>query len=195
LGVSPSLLSQIERGNVKPSAETLWTTVSELGLSLDDLFTEAGVSISRETKTTATAQSNEESPIQRGNARKTIKLAGGVRWERLSANPDQDVDFVQVTYEAGATSSPDGSLYRHLGKEYGYIISGRLGISVGFETYELGPGDSISFSSRRPHRLWTVGDKPVTAIWFVIHTNNEGRGPETPAAAKGAGRSTKRAAR
>ena len=38
------------------------------------------------------------------------------------------------------------------------MISGRLGVQIGFDRYELGPGDSISFDSSSPHRLWTIGD-------------------------------------
>ena len=43
----------------------------------------------------------------------------------------------------------------HGGKEYGYVTSGTLGVRVGFEEYELGPGGSIAFDSSSPHRLWT----------------------------------------
>ena len=41
-------------------------------------------------------------------------------------------------------------------------------MQVGFEEYELGPGGSIAFDSSSPHRLWTVGDEPVHAVWVVI---------------------------
>jgi len=34
---------------------------------------------------------------------------------------------------------------RHNGTEYGYILSGRLQVSLGFDTYEIGPGDTIAF--------------------------------------------------
>lgn len=54
-------------------------------------------------------------------------------------------------------------LTRHGGKEYAYVISGRLGIRIGFEEYLLGPGESISFDAQAPHRLWAVGRKPAVA--------------------------------
>src|SRR5436853_6777464 len=38
VGVSPSLVSQIERGRVMPSVGTLYTIANELGLVVDDLF-------------------------------------------------------------------------------------------------------------------------------------------------------------
>src|SRR6204780_1584953 len=38
LDVSPSLVSQIETGKIQPSVRTLYAIVSELGLSLDEIF-------------------------------------------------------------------------------------------------------------------------------------------------------------
>jgi mannose-6-phosphate isomerase-like protein (cupin superfamily) len=63
---------------------------------------------------------------------------------------------------------------RHDGREYGYIISGTLGIRIGFQEYELKPGDSIAFDSTTPHRLFNKGDVPVHAIWFVVGRDGEG---------------------
>jgi quercetin dioxygenase-like cupin family protein len=57
---------------------------------------------------------------------------------------------------------------RHPGREYGHVLSGRLGVQLGFERHELGPGDSIAFESSRPHRLENAGAEPVEAIWFVV---------------------------
>src|SRR5919204_2377276 len=38
LGISPSAISQIETGKSRPSVSTLYAIVSELGMSLDELF-------------------------------------------------------------------------------------------------------------------------------------------------------------
>jgi quercetin dioxygenase-like cupin family protein len=72
-------------------------------------------------------------------------------------------------YPAGAASCPDDALFRHPGREYAYVLSGRLGVRIGFQEYELGPGDSLSFSSQIPHRFWTIGDEPVTAVWAILN--------------------------
>ena len=71
----------------------------------------------------------------------------------------------------------------HGGKEYGYVSSGTLGVRVGFDEYELGPGGSIAFDSSSPHRLWTVGDEPVHAVWVVIGRKADPRG-ESPEASE-----------
>jgi transcriptional regulator with XRE-family HTH domain len=175
VGVSPSLISQVERGRVMPSVGTLYSMANELGLVVDDLFREA------KGKPTSRERDREEStrlaldPVQRHSSRKVIRLAGGVRWERLTPTPDKEVEFLYVVYEVGAQSCPEDSLIRHGGTEYAYMISGRLGLKIGFETFELGPGDAITWDAQMPHRLWTVGNKPAVAIWVVLNRHSDSR--------------------
>jgi mannose-6-phosphate isomerase-like protein (cupin superfamily) len=78
------------------------------------------------------------------------------------------VDFLHVTYEVGGASSPEREFQRHGGREWGYIISGSLRITVGFDEYVLGPGDAITLDSTIPHRLANQGPEPVHAVWFVL---------------------------
>ena len=46
---------------------------------------------------------------------------------------------------------------------------------MGFDTFELGPGDSISFDSTVPHRLRNVGNEPAHGVWFVIGRHGDQR--------------------
>ena len=55
------------------------------------------------------------------------------------------------------------------------MLSGRLGIKIGFEEFELGTGDSITFDAQMPHRLWTIGKKPAEAIWVVYNRHGDSR--------------------
>lgn len=160
VGVSASLISQVERGKVMPSVGTLYAIVRELGLFMDDLFVEAGGRGAR--------RAEPPGPVQRHDTRKTMHLASGVRWERLTPTADPGIDFQYSIYEVGAESCPADSLMRHGGKEYGYVLQGRLGVTIGYESYDLGPGDSVSFLSTLPHRLWNSGDETTTAIWLVV---------------------------
>jgi transcriptional regulator with XRE-family HTH domain/mannose-6-phosphate isomerase-like protein (cupin superfamily) len=107
--------------------------------------------------------------VQRAGHRRTIDLASGVRWERLTPGADDRVDFLEVIYEPSGHSTDSRRLLRHDGQEYGLIISGRLHASVGFETYLLGPGDSIAFDSSLPHQYWNATTADVHAIWVVVH--------------------------
>jgi transcriptional regulator with XRE-family HTH domain len=174
VGVSPSLVSQIERGRVMPSVGTLYAIANELGLVVDDLF--AGIQPkSKSSGRPESTAADVVNPVLKTGQRKTIKLADGVRWERLTPTPDKDVEFLVVVYDVGAESCPKDALIRHGGKEYAYMISGQLGIKIGFEEFELGPGDSIAFDAQMPHRLWTVGREPAEALWVVLNRHGDNR--------------------
>jgi mannose-6-phosphate isomerase-like protein (cupin superfamily) len=114
------------------------------------------------------ARSDDDSLVARPETRRVINLASGVRWERLTPHSDPDVEFLHVMYPVGAESCPEDALVTHGGREYGYVTGGTLGVRVGFDEYELGPGSSIAFDSSSPHRLWAIGDQPVHAVWVVI---------------------------
>jgi transcriptional regulator with XRE-family HTH domain len=187
LGVSPSLISQIERGRAKPSVSTLYALVAELDVSLDELLfndewpsdgsgaVEPDAPDSPEASTrsaddgrAAPAAYVRHEPVQPAATRHRIRLASGVIWERLTTTSEPGVEFLHVVYEVGGASSPADAFQRHAGHEWGYVISGTLEVVIGFERHVLEAGDAVSLDSRIPHRLANIGDTPVHAIWFVM---------------------------
>ncbi len=171
VGVSPSLISQIERDKVNPSVSTLWGLVTVLGLTMSELFSEA----EKKQRSGSAAPAAPKGPLTALGNRAIVNLASGVRWERLTAETDSLVEFLFVVYPAGASSCDQDSLVRHGGKEYGYVIRGRLGVRIGFDEYELGPGMAVSFDSSAPHRLWAIGDEDAECIWVVVGRQNDTR--------------------
>lgn len=169
IGLSASMISQLESGQSKPSVSTLYAIVTELGVSLDDVFrgTEGHTSV-EPPGAGGPAEIPEHDPVVRPDERHVIDLASGVRWERLTSHQHEDVDFLHVIYDVGGSSAGDTVMMRHPGREYGYVQSGSLGVQLGFEEHKLGPGDSIAFDSTQPHRLWNLGEEPVHGIWFVV---------------------------
>jgi transcriptional regulator with XRE-family HTH domain len=165
LGVSPSLISQIERGRARPSVSTLFAIVTELDASLDELL----FSDERQPASAASSESAARpSPVQEAGTRHHIRLASGVVWERLTTASQPGVEFLFVVYDVGGASSPGDTYQSHSGYEWGYVISGVLEVIIGFDRYVLQPGDAVSLDSSVPHRLANAGDTPVHAIWFVL---------------------------
>ncbi len=160
--VSPSLISQIELGRASPSVATLWAVATELGISIGDLFNGPEPAV-------RPAPTPSEAAVQRHGTRKAITLAGGVRWERLTPSSDEGAEFIHIIYPVGAESCPPDSLSRHSGKEYGYVISGTLGVQIGDKSYVVHANDSVSFESSQPHRLFAIGDESVVAVWMVVN--------------------------
>ena len=174
LGVSASLISQIERGLANPSVSTLYAIVAELEISLDDLLFTDGRPTARapeEGGVEVIAPTRLFAPIQRAHERQHIRLASGVIWERLTTRAEPGVEFLYVIYEVGGASSAEDAYQRHAGHEWGYVVSGVLEVTIGFDAHVLEPGDAISFDSTTPHRLANIGDTPVHAIWFVLGRN------------------------
>lgn len=183
LQISPSALSQIETGKSRPSVGTLYAIVSELRMSLDELFGgvadgAAPVAGGRAARGDGDRPAARKDELQERDSRATLQLESGVRWERLTASPDPEADFLWVVYEPGGSSSQGDGFIRHAGREYGLVLRGTLEVTVGFDTYEVGPGDSISFDSTTPHRLRNAGTEPVEGVWFVV-----GRGGDVRARA------------
>jgi transcriptional regulator with XRE-family HTH domain len=178
LEVSPSLVSQIETGRIQPSVRTLYAIVSELGVSLDDVFqldeTEQAPPPDNGAGQPADAQEIRRAVqdggrfVQRASDRSAIDLETGVRWERLTTHDVPGVEFLYVVYPPGSESAPADALVRHSGRELGFVRTGELTVTLGFEEYVLGPGDSVSFESTLPHRLHNAGSEVVTAVWIVL---------------------------
>jgi transcriptional regulator with XRE-family HTH domain len=163
VGVSPSLISQIETGKAQPSVGTLYSLTTALRLSVDSLFT-TGPGPAR---TDALPQpADVPRLVVRAGERKVIDLDSGVRWERLTSTSHPDVDFLSVVYEVGGASAD--SMMRHAGREFGTVLAGVLTVTVNFDDHVLHPGDSIAFPSTTPHRLWNAGEVPVRAVWVVV---------------------------
>lgn len=188
LGVSASLISQVETGKTQPSVSTLYALVNHLGISIDDLL---GVS-ARPADGDAGPASAPAAPglsvIQRAADNPVLEMENGVRWERLAIGPDSPADGLLVTYDPGASSSVEGKLMRHAGVEYAYIIEGELSLQIDFDTYVLGPGDSVHFDSVRPHLYSNNGTTPARGVWFVVGRRQQNLAmPVAPGAQRDAG--------
>lgn len=179
LGVSASALSQIETGKAQPSVNTLFDIVNLLNTSLDGLL--AGTQSPRRAGQDPAGDGRDPAPeanrrpelegffsFQRAGEHEALSLESGVRWRRLTEGSLPGVEFLHVVYEPGACSSAEGAFMRHAGQEFGYVLSGQLTVDIGFDAYELAPGDTVSFPATTPHRLSNKGTEPTTAIWLVI---------------------------
>ncbi len=193
VGVSPSLISQIETGRSRPSVSTLYSITRALGISVEDVFDTsvaqaAGASSGLHGPLAAVAQAMANAPTGSTLAgpdltarrplgphvspdqREILELDSGVTWELLGRVPGAHVDFLLVTYAPGGTSSSTGQLMRHSGVEYGYLSSGELVLTLGFEDHVMRPGDGVSFASTTPHRYRNDGTEPAVGVWCVIET-------------------------
>ena len=185
VGVSPSLISQIERGQSRPSVSTLFALAQALEVPVDAFFRGSGdeeqpyeATNPREpAKAPPGDSARRDRYLVHRQERAVIDIEGGVRWERLTPTTLENVDFMELVYAPHAESNP--SLYRHPGTEMVLVIEGRLDIFVGFERHELGPGTSIHFPSSLPHRYVNPTDEVARAVTVILH-DEDGRPSATP---------------
>lgn len=183
IGVSASLVSQIETGKSQPSVSTLYAITTALSISLESLFDAYGDEAAASPAVTASAApgtvlhalaafsadpGRRIGPLVAAGEHETLELDSGVVWERLGHVPGTDVDFLRVTYRPGGSSAGSGGLMRHAGTEYGYLTSGELVLTLGFEEYTLCPGDAVCFESTTPHRYRNDGAEPAVGVWCVF---------------------------
>lgn len=150
--LSPSLISQVERGLSTPSLDSLWKITQVLGISLMTLFAET---------------SDERVVVLPRDQQKVLLLPkSNVAYRLLSpVNNRTTLEFLSIVLNPGTWTNSD--LLAHQGEECGVIIQGEMTVVVGEREYLLKEGDSIYFDSTIPHRFFNHGDKVAIGIWAM----------------------------
>jgi transcriptional regulator with XRE-family HTH domain len=156
VGVTPSLLSQVENDKAQPSLNTLRRVAVRLGLSGDALL---GL---------GDAASASGRVVQPRAEHPTLDLDGGVRWERLGGSVERAFEIVRITYPPRARSALAGEQIRFQGYEFGVLLSGELTLHLGFESLALAAGDSVHFDTSEPHAYENTADEPAEGVWFIV---------------------------
>jgi transcriptional regulator with XRE-family HTH domain len=191
LGISPSAVSQIERGVMRPSVSRLIAYVGALGVPLSAVF-ETGIEKAPEGSAGARAAEYSAagySGTPDGAAQKPaapggqyqfairrswevapLKLGGGVTFRRLSPVPTPGVEFFESAYPPNSMSNAHGELLRHEGYEVGTVTAGELTVEFDTDVVTLAAGDSITFPCSRPH-LISNRSPLVTAVatWLIVN--------------------------
>ncbi len=66
-------------------------------------------------------------------------------------------------------SDLEGAGYQHDGEEFHYVLKGRVRVTVGDKTYELGPGQALYFNSKQNHTLTNIGQETCELL-VVLYT-------------------------
>jgi transcriptional regulator with XRE-family HTH domain len=155
-GLSPAMLSKIERGLLFPTLPTLLRIALVFGVGLDHFFTE-----SAERPTVAVTRKKER-----------LRLP-----DRPGADPPsyvfESLDFpvtdrkMQAYYAEFPLHSKPSELHRHDGAELIYVLRGELAVKVGDEQTVLEAGDAMYFDSKTPHAYRRHGRSSCAAIVVV----------------------------
>jgi transcriptional regulator with XRE-family HTH domain len=108
-----------------------------------------------------------KSPLVHPHERATIELTGGITWQRLTPTTENHMEYIYAIYDIGASTGE--TMMRHVGRESGLVLQGELLVHLGFESYQLQVGDSITFNSMTPHRLSNPSQVPTHIVWVVFN--------------------------
>lgn len=138
-------ITRIEDGMSMPSLAPLLKIARGLGVRLGTLLDDvpqSGPVVTRAGETRDTVH------FTAGASRRE----GGLDLHSLAANK-QDRHMEPFIVDVRATATKDAALSSHEGEEFMYVLSGRLEIAYGRETYTLAAGDSIYYDSIVPHHV------------------------------------------
>ncbi len=152
LGRSVGWLSQVERDKSEPSISDLKQIAGVLDISVSSLF--------RQTST----PSREQGYIVRSEARRPIgSREAGLVEELLSPDLTDDFEMVHSVFEPGSSIEEPNARPT---QEVGYVISGRLDLTIGGTLFHLNPGDS--FRIRGEYYQWANPyPDPCKVIWVI----------------------------
>jgi len=152
-GLSPALLSKIERGRMFPTLPTLLRVALVFGVGLEHFFG---------------AGQRPALAVVRSNERQSFPERPGIpnpsyRFECLDYPvTDRRLNAYFAEFEPAGDGRADP--HAHEGAEVVFVITGTLAITVSGEEHVLKAGDSIYFDASPPHSYRRVGSKPCKAV-------------------------------
>lgn len=152
-GLSPAMLSKIERGKLIPTLPTLLRIALVFSVGLEHFFTEPA---RRPTLAVVRRAERQRFPEKMGEKHPAywFESLDFPALERL-------MSAYYVEFDASGLTS---HRHDHKGAEFLFVIEGRVVISVGDTEYTLAKGDSLYFDSSVPHHYRSTGGKPCRAV-------------------------------
>lgn len=150
--VSTAMISKIERGQVSASLTTLNALAKAIGVPIINFFA----------NTTEYADVSYVAAGQGVSVRRTGSSFGH-DYKLIGRAASKHVGFesFMVTLEKPLKPRP---VYQHGGIEFIHVVEGSMIYRCGEETYQLNPGDSLSFESTTPHAAVSLVTEKVSFV-------------------------------
>lgn len=137
--ISASTLSRLESGKRQANLELLLPLTRALRIGIDDLIPSA----------IADPRIRQATTVREG--RTTIRLSP----------PHSPVHTFKIRY---ARPPQPERMRVHDGYDWVYVLSGRLTLLLGDQSFVLEPGEAAEFDTRVPHSMGTTDGKPVEVL-------------------------------
>ena len=153
-GLSPALLSKLERDKLYPTLPTLLRIAMVFSVGLDYFFTD-------ERKRHVVSVVRKEERIKLPDRPETEDTAYYFESLDFKCNERRTNSYLA---EFEPIAEEKLKPHQHPGSEFLHVMKGRLGLRIGMDDYELDAGDSIYFDASVPHTYRRVGKQPCQAM-------------------------------
>lgn len=159
IGVTASLISQIERAKAFPSILTLKKIADALNTTVGELIGEYETLITN--------------PLLKANDRKFVKKNnnGATLYLLSHHDPSKHMDPFIINFSNNADTS-DIMTTRHPRQEFCYVLKGHFKVNLNNKTYELKENDSFYFNSNQNHLFTNISKDDAQLLWVVNHNNS-----------------------
>ncbi|PEB53770.1 DNA-binding protein [Bacillus pseudomycoides] len=147
--ITPSMLSQIERGSANPSIQTLKVLAKALDVPTFSFLLE-------ETKT--------DDLIVRSSKRKKM-IIDNLSYELLS--PDFTGNLATAIMNLPPNTSSSENPLEHKGEEVAFILEGKIKVYLDEEEYVLEAGDSVKIPAYLKHKWENNFDQNAVVLFSV----------------------------
>lgn len=153
-GLSPALLSKLERDKLYPTLPTLLRIALVFSVGLDYFFTDE-----RRRHVVSVVRSDER--IKLPERPGTAEIA--YHFESLDFKSNERKTSAYLA-EFESVEIEKLKPHQHPGSEFLHVIKGKLGLKIGIDDYELEAGDSIYFDPSVAHTYRRIGKQPCQAL-------------------------------
>lgn len=151
-GVTPSLLSQIEKGTANPSLNTLKQISQALDIELFNFFIQD--------------VSSENLVVRHDNRKKMIfPETNNFTYELLTPNLNNTIEFMLMKIPARLSSSEE--LFNHRGEEVAYVSKGSVNLYLVNDVISLNTGDSVVIPPQTNHKWENISNLDCEVIFAV----------------------------
>ena len=152
-GISPSMISEVERGTKSPTVITMMRLAQALGINAGALL------------------DGDTDPAPRILVLRRGEGAAGehpARWESLGpSGPGSRIDFVRCQIPPSTVLGPTPA-HAPGTVEHMHVAAGTVRVTVGDETAELAAGDSCSCRTDVPHGVENPDPSAEALIYLVV---------------------------
>jgi transcriptional regulator with XRE-family HTH domain len=162
-GLSPALLSKLERDLMHPTLPTLLRIAMVFSVGLEYFFNpepQPVLEIVRKKDRLQFPESQDAANVS-------------YHFESLDFPvPNRELNSYFAEFEA--PRGVDSHFHEHPGIEFLYVVSGSLELCANKDRHELAEGDAVYFDSTVPHTYRRLGSKRTTAIVVVLESPRKG---------------------